>query len=211
MKLQIAFDQTNLEEALACADSIQQYADILEVGSLLIYKHGEHAVTKFKERYPEKTILADVKLVEKAKETIKLFADAGADWITVMAGTPRNIIYTATQQAHELNKRIMLDLFDASSLGQSALEAKGLGADALLFHAQTKENTQLPLSEQWDMVKGNTPVPVFIAFHGPKEVIVQDLQTIKPFGIVLGSIVTQAEKPQEIAAFFDEIAHKLES
>jgi 3-hexulose-6-phosphate synthase len=211
MKLQIAFDQTDLEQALACADQVQQYTDIFEVGSLLIYKYGEHAVVAFKERFPERIILADVKLVERAKETIALFADAGADWITVMAGTNRNIIYTATQQAHELGKRVMLDLFDASSLGQSALDAKNLGADALLFHQPFKENAQLPLAEQWDMVKGNTAVPVFVAFHGPQELIVKELQTVKPAGIVLGSMVTQAENPQQMAAYFYELAHGSEA
>lgn len=211
MKLQIAFDQTDLEQALACAEQVQEYTDIFEVGSLLIYKYGAHAVAAFKERYPDRTILADVKLVERAKETINMFADAGADWITVMAGTKSNIIYTATQQAHELGKKVMLDLFDASSLGQSALESKNLGADALLFHPPFKDNTQLPLAEQWDMVKGNTAVPIFIAFHGPQELIVKELQTVKPAGIVLGSIVSQAENPQKTAAYFYEIAHGSES
>jgi 3-keto-L-gulonate-6-phosphate decarboxylase len=68
MKLHIAFDLTDLDHALSIAQAIQQYADIFEVGSLLIYKNGMRAVARFKEQFPNKIVLADVKIADRAKD-----------------------------------------------------------------------------------------------------------------------------------------------
>ena len=86
---------TDLDKALAVAELTQNYADVIEVGSLLIYKHGDAAVRAFKERFPQKTILADAKIADHAKDAITLLAQAGADWITVLAGTNKNTVHTA--------------------------------------------------------------------------------------------------------------------
>lgn len=199
MKLQIAFDLVDLNKALDIASEVHEYADIIEVGSLLIFKHGELAVRSFKERFPQKTILADTKIVDRGKEVAQLFAQAGADWITVMAGTTRNVIHSVTQTAHELGKRVMLDLLDASSLGQSALEAKSLGADALLFHRPASEDSHVTLPERWDMVKGNTQLPIFIAALATRDTIGEVL-SVNPAGIVLSTTITQADNPAEEAS-----------
>ncbi len=208
MKLQIAFDLLDLDKALEIASEIQEYADILEVGSLLIFKHGDHAVRSFKEKFPQKAILADAKIVDRGKEVTQLFCQAGTDWITVMAGTSRNIIHNVAATAHELGKRVMLDLLDASSLGQSALEAKSLGADAILFHRSPLTDTQVTLAEQWDMVKGNTQLPVFIAAPVTRENI-QEILSVNPAGIVISSAITQADDPKETAAFFHAIIENI--
>jgi 3-hexulose-6-phosphate synthase len=204
MKLQIAFDLTDLDRALAVAEQTQMYADILEVGSLLIYKYGDLAVKKFKEKFTHKTILADAKIADQSKDAITLFAQAGADWITVMSGTNRNVIRTACTIAHELGKKVLLDLIDASSLGQSALEAKSLGADTLLFHKPTTEDEQILFSDRWEIVKGNTQLPVFIAAHVGRENIAE-LLSIGASGIVIGKAITHAADPAQEAAYIASI------
>jgi len=40
MKLQVSFDTTNLNNALQIASSIVKYTDIIEVGTLLIYRYS---------------------------------------------------------------------------------------------------------------------------------------------------------------------------
>lgn len=207
MKLQIAFDMTDLDKAISIATEVEQYADILEVGSLLIYKHGDKAVRKFKEVFPHKQILADAKIVDRGKEAAILFAQAGADWITVMAGAGKNVIYAAASAAHDLNKKIMLNLNDSPSLGQSALEAKSFGADALLFHKPSDDDAQLTFADKWDMVKGNTQLPVFISASITRETI-EEILLVNPTGIILGKSVTQSENPRAEIAYFHELINK---
>lgn len=206
MKLHIAFDLSDLEQALSIAKNIEKYADIFEVGSLLIYKNGVQAIARFKQQFPHKTVLADVKIVDRAKEATVLCSDAGADWVTVLAGARRNIIHSACNAAHERGKKVMLDLIDASSLGQSALEAKSFGVDALLLTIPSQDSSQLTFLETWDMVKGNTPLPIHISGNISAETVSSIIE-LKPSAIVIGKEITSAPNPAAEAEKFYTLLH----
>ncbi len=203
MKLQIAFDLTDLDKAVAIAVNVAPYASVLEVGSLLIYQHGVKAIEKFRETFPDKIILADIKIVDRGKQAVTTIVQAGADWVTVMAGTSKDVIHSVCTTAHDLNKSVMLDLLDACSLGQSALEAKSLGVNALLFHKPYEDDSLLFL-DKWEMVKGNTTLPIFIAGRITRE-LVDKIKTINPDGIIIGKAITEASNPAEEAKFFHDM------
>ncbi len=207
MKLHIAFDLTDLDHALSIAQSIHHHADIFEVGSLLIYKNGMQAVSRFKQQFPHKTILADLKIADRAKEATILCSDSGADWITVLAGARYNSIHSACNTAHERGKKIMLDLIDASSLGQSALEAKSFGVDALLLSIPNQDSSQLTFLETWDMVKGNTPLPVYISGNISLETLAT-IMDLNPAAIVIGKEITSAANPAAEAEKFYTLIHR---
>lgn len=201
MKLQIAFDMPDLTKALDIARSVADHSDVLELGTLLIYNHGLRAIEEFKEAFPKKTILADVKIIDRGKEAASLIANAGADWITVMAGTGREVIHAACTAAHQSNVKVMLDLADATSVGQAALEAKNLGVDALMFHQAYDEKDALILLDKWEMVRGNTPLPVFVSAKITRATVLT-ISSIKPDGIIIGKSITDADNPTQEAAFF---------
>lgn len=203
MKLQISFDLTDLQKAIDIAQQVAPYATILEVGSLLLYKYGTQSVETFRKHFPQATILVDAKISDRAKEAVTTIAAAGADWITVMAGTTQNVIHSACTTAHQLNKKIMLDLLDASSLGQSALEAKSLGVDALLFHTPHDEETSLMFLDKWDIVRGNTQLPIFISGKITRDII-DKFTAINPDGIIVGKSIIDAEDPAEEARFYQK-------
>lgn len=206
MKLQISFDTTNLAQALDVAAQVADYTDILEVGTLLIYTHGSAAVEQFKQKFPRKLVMADGKIVDRGKDAVTMFASAGADWITVMAGTSKQVIHSACTTAANLNKKIMLDLVDSTSLAQSAMEAKNLGAHAILFHQPADEQDSL-LLDKWELVKGNASVPVFVSAKINRDSIEQ-IMALKPDGIVIGRSITAAENPLQEAQFYYEMCSK---
>ncbi|BDC34377.1 3-hexulose-6-phosphate synthase [Candidatus Dependentiae bacterium Noda2021] len=207
MKLQIAFDMSNLEKALEIATQVADQADILEVGTLLLYSHGVKAVKLFKEQFPRKQILADTKIIDRGKEAISIFADAGADWVTVMAGTGKDIIHAACTAAHQAKVQVMLDLVDSAALGQSALEAKNLGVDALLFHQAFDEKESLMFHDKWEMVRGNTQLPVFISAKITRDTI-NYFMSLKSDGIIIGKSITDAPSPIEEALYFKELVSR---
>jgi len=204
MKLQIAFDITDLDDAIEHAKKVAEHSDILEIGTLLIYNHGIRAIERFREEFPKKTLLADTKIIDRGKEAVAIMAHASADWITVMAGTGKEVIHSAATMAHQSNMKVMLDLVDSASLGQSALDAKNLGADALLFHQAYDEKDALILLDKWEMVRGNTPLPIFVSAKINRTTIFNILN-IKPDGIVVGKSITDADDPKEEAAFFYDL------
>lgn len=209
MKLQVSFDLTDLDRALEIARQIHEYADVLEIGTLLIYAHGTAAIERFRAAFPDKILLTDSKIVDRGKESIALFAKAQTDWVTIMAGTNKNVIHAACSAAHERNKKVMLDLIDSKELGQSALEAKNLGADALLMHQPYDVEEPLEFLDKWEMIRGNTDLPIFISMRIGRDNI-QAILNIKPDGIILGRSITDAENPREEARFFYNLCNGIE-
>lgn len=207
MKFQISFDLNDLDKAIEIANKVVQYADILEVGSILIYKYGVKSIEEFKKNFPDKTILADIKIIDRSKPSVTLMSEAGADWITVMAGTSKEVIHMACKTAHSLGKKIMLDLIDSDSPGQSALDAKSLGADALLFHSPYDEEKPLVFLDDWDMIIGNTELPVFVSAKINRDNI-NDIIQLDPSGIIIGKAIVGADNPEEEAKFFHDLIKK---
>jgi len=204
MKLQISFDLQDLDKAIEIGSQVAVHAEILEVGSLLLYKYGIESIRRFRQTFPDKIILADSKIIDRGKEATIILSQGGTDWITIMAGTSKDVIHSTCTAAHELGKKVMLDLLDSSSLGQSALEAKSLGADALLFHKPHDEEDSLIFLDKWDMVRGNTNLPIFISGKINRDII-HKIIAIQPDGIIIGKSITDAANPGQEAAFFKEI------
>lgn len=207
MKLQISFDMPDLERAISIATLVEPYADIFEVGTLLIYHHGVKAVERFKQAFPKKIIFADCKIADRGKEAVTLFAQAGADWVTIMAGTGKDVVHIGCATADKYNIKVMLDLIDSSSIGQSALEAKNLGASALLFHQPSDEQESLTFLDKWDMAKENTNLPISVAAKIRRETI-EEVLTIKPDCIIIGRSIVEAENPALEAQYFYELCKK---
>lgn len=204
MKLQISFDIVDLKRALEIAQQVAPYADIIEIGMMLIYHHGIAAIEQFRQTLPDKTLLADAKIVDRGKQAVTAIGNTGADWISVMAGTNKNVIHSACSTAHELKKKIVLDLLDANPPAQAALDAKNLGASSLLLHQPFEAQDPMQFIEQWQMVRGNTDLPIFVSAHITRKNIEQVLQ-VKPGGIVVGRGIVEADNPAQEAAYFKKI------
>ena len=207
MRLQVSFDSHDLEKALTIAEQIKNYTDIFEVGTILIYKHGTKAIERFKTAFPQKTILADCKIADRGKEAVAQFASAGADWVTVMSGTGKDVIHAACSAAENSNVKVMLDLLDACSLGQSALDAKNLGASALLFHQPHDEQDALNFLDKWDMVKGNSTLPIYVSAKIKRDTI-EAILNVHPDGLIIGRSIVEAENPAQEAQYFYELLSK---
>ncbi|MEX0940871.1 MAG: orotidine 5'-phosphate decarboxylase / HUMPS family protein [Candidatus Babeliales bacterium] len=203
MKIQISFDLTDLDKALSIATKVAPYADSLEIGSILIYKYGLHAIEQFRKEFPDKVLLADAKIVDNGKNAVTILAEAGTNWVTVMAGTRKNIIHSVSTTAHDLGKQVMLDLLDSCSLGQSALEAKSMGVDALLLHRPHDEEDALKFMDTWDMVKGNSSLPIYVSGKITADNI-DKMRLLKPDGIVISKAITEAENPEDEAKKFKQ-------
>lgn len=207
MELQISFDFTDLKKALAIAKEVHEFADILEIGSLLIYAHGITALHEFRQNFNEAVLFSDTKIIDRGKESAALFSKADSNWISVMAGTNKNVIHAVCSSAKENGTKVMLDLIDAKESAQSALEAKNLGVDALLLHAPYDAEHSLTFLDQWELIRSNTTLPIHISAHINRENI-QDIIKVQPDGIIIGRAITESNHPREEAQFFLEVCKK---
>jgi len=204
MKLQIAFNSANLEQDLEIAQKIAHLADRIEIGPILLSKYGLLAIEKFRAALPNCRLVANSKIIEFGHDLTRLNLEAGADWVTVLAGANKNVIHTTCTIAHQMGKKVLMDLIDARSRGQSALEAKSYGIDAIMFHQPHDDYDEVALTDEWDMVKGNTDLPIFISAQITRATLQAALNLV-PYGISIGKAITQAEDPLTEAEYFHQM------
>ena len=96
MKLQLALDDITLAAALALVEDVRTYVDIIEVGTPFLYAEGLGAVRELRRRFPEKEILADMKIMDAGEHETRLALQAGADYVTVLG------VDAARRRAHAL-------------------------------------------------------------------------------------------------------------
>lgn len=204
MKLQISYDFTNLSQALEIAKQTAAFADILEVGTPLLLSEGINAIREFKKHFPDKQIVADAKLVDRVDAIIPVLAKTGANHVTILYGTNNKVIQKASSIAHSNGVKLALDLIDDETMAQGAHDAKALGVDYVLFHyPHTLEGIYSHL-DMWELVRGNTDLPVFISGSIAKH-HVADIIVLKPQGIIIGEAITMAKEPAKEAEYFKEI------
>ena len=203
MKLFISFNLLDLNKALTIAHEVNNYCDAFEIGPVLLAQYGAQGIQKFRAEFPHKIIMADTNIAEFEKEYVEIAARSGADWVTVLAGASNNTIHNTCSAAHSAGKKVMLDLIDTLSAGQSAVDAQAFGLDALIVH-NTETNNPFMLIDRWDLVRGNTKLPIFICNYVDRNNIGQ-LIKLDPAGIIIGRAITHAADPRHEANHFYNI------
>ncbi len=204
MKFQISFDALDIDHNLKIAHQVIHLVDSIEIGTLPILKHGVRVVEVFREAFPHKIIFCDTKIVDRGREVVGLFGQAGCDWVSVMGGTSKEVIQNVCTKAHDMGKKVILDILDAGSPGQAALDAKSFGVDALMFHQPYDKSGQvLIFVEDWNMLKGNTNLPIYISSKIGRDNI-DHIVALNPDGIIVGKAITESADPLAEAQFFYE-------
>lgn len=206
MKLYVLFNTVDLERAVTVAQTITEHADMIGIGSLLLYRYGTQAIETFRTALPKATLIADSKVIERGADAAQVLFDAGADWITVMAGTHRHVIQSATGVARDRGRKVMIDLTDSAEPGQSALDAQALDAHAILFQSTFDEKDVLLFNEKFDMIRGNTQLPIFVSAHVDQE-NAHFITALKPDGLVVGKHIAQATDPVAAVQAFHNLCH----
>lgn len=103
MELQLALDLVNIPEAIELVKEVEQYIDVVEIGTPVVINEGLRAVKEIKEAFPQLKVLADLKIMDAGGYEIMKASEAGADIITVLGATDDATIKGAVEEAK--NKR----------------------------------------------------------------------------------------------------------
>jgi 3-dehydro-L-gulonate-6-phosphate decarboxylase len=109
-KLQLALDTYDLPSALAPLQKAHPYLDVIEVGTILCLSEGMRAVRCIRSLFPEKTVLADVRIAEAGGLISKLAFDAGADWVTVVSGASLTTAEAVAKEARKRGGEVQIEL-----------------------------------------------------------------------------------------------------
>lgn len=205
MKLHISYNIPDLTNALEIAEQTAEFADIMGIGSLLLYKEGVKAIKTFKSTFPNKDLFVEAKIIEKAPDAVTMMAQAGARYISVLAGALNSTIKKAVETAKLFDTQIALDLFDGKANGQTAYDAKAMGIDVLVMNRLPNKIDELTgLSADWPSVRENTNLPIFITGKIDRSNL-QQIIDLKPQCIMIGAAITKASSPYQEAQYIKSL------
>lgn len=132
--LQLSLDWMTLNQALEILLDTSKNVDIIEVGTPMLFEYGLSAVKTIKEAYPDKLVLADMKIIDGGKLEVEMALRYGADIVTIMAAANDRTIEIAAQAVHDGGKLIMADLLGVKDIAARAVRLEELDVDYICVH-----------------------------------------------------------------------------
>ncbi|UCH34298.1 MAG: orotidine 5'-phosphate decarboxylase [Armatimonadota bacterium] len=133
--LQVALDFVDLDRALKCAaEAVAGGADWLEAGTPLIKSEGLDAVRALREKFPDRTIVADMKIMDAGRTELEAAAKAGADIVDVLGAAADSTIAECIEAARNYGNKVVVDLISCGSPVERARQIEQLGADYIACH-----------------------------------------------------------------------------
>ncbi|MGM0842811.1 MULTISPECIES: 3-hexulose-6-phosphate synthase [Rossellomorea] len=134
MKLQLALDLVDIPGAIALVKEVEEYIDVVEIGTPVVINEGLKAVKEVKAAFPDLTVLADLKIMDAAGYEVSQASAAGADIITILGTAEDESIKGAVEEARKQGKQILVDMIAVKDVAARAKELDELGADYICVH-----------------------------------------------------------------------------
>lgn len=200
MQLQMAIDVADLQGALALAGQTAQWVDIFEVGTPLLLREGLHAVRALKERLPDKTVLADTKIVDGGAMECGDAVRAGADIVTVLAIADEATVSEVVAVAHEHGRRVMADLIMVPDIPDAARRMQALGVDYVCVHTgvDAQKSGRTPLGDLERLLTAAPPENAAVAGGIGPDTVAQ-YAALRPAILIAGSALAGAADPRAAA------------
>lgn len=134
MELQLALDLVNIPEAIEVVKEVEEYIDIVEIGTPVVINEGLHAVKAVKDAFPNLKVLADLKIMDAAGYEVMKASEAGADIVTILGAAEDMSIKGAVEEAQKQGKKILVDMIAVKDLAGRAKELDEMGVDYICVH-----------------------------------------------------------------------------
>jgi len=134
LKLQLALDLVNIEEAKQVVQEVQDHIDIVEIGTPVVINEGLRAVREIKEAFPGLIVLADLKVMDAGGYEVMKASEAGAGIVTVLGATDDATIIGAVEEGKKQGSEILVDMINVKDIEQRAKEVDALGVDYICVH-----------------------------------------------------------------------------
>lgn len=150
--LQLALDFVDLPRALQVAEeSVAGGADWLEAGTPLIKSEGLQAVRELKTRWPNHTIVADMKTMDAGRAEVEYAAKAGARVVGVLGAASDATIRECIEAARNYGAEIVVDMIQVADVVTRAKEVEAMGAGYIGIHIAIDE--QMQGKTPWDTLR----------------------------------------------------------
>ena len=196
--VQIALDFVNLNRALKVAEAAAAGgADWLEAGTPLIKSEGLDCLRALRRRFPQKTLVADMKIMDVGRIESESAFKAGANVVCVLGVADDSTIKECVEAAKNYGGRVMVDLLGVSDPTRRAKEVEKMGIDYIGMHTSIDEQMRGkdPFSQLRE-VSLTVSVPVAVAGGINSETAAKAIDAGASV-IIVGGAVIKAKYPQE--------------
>jgi 3-hexulose-6-phosphate synthase/6-phospho-3-hexuloisomerase len=133
--VQIALDLIDLPRAIQIAEeAVRGGVTWIEAGTPLIKAEGMEAVRALREKFPDLTIIADMKTMDAGAIEVEIAAKAGANIVLILGVSPDSMISEAVLAGRKYGVKIGTDLIATNDPVKRAVELEKLGVDIINIH-----------------------------------------------------------------------------
>ena len=193
--LQLALDFVDLDRALRVAEeAVKGGVDWLEAGTPLIKSEGLEAVRRIKAKFPDKVIVADMKVMDAGRIEVECAAKAGADIVDVLGAAPDATIRECIRAGKNYGAKIVVDTIGIKSVRERAVEVEKMGADFLTVHIAIDEQMEgVRRFEHLREITSAVSIPVAVAGGINSETAPEALKAGAGIVIVGGAITKSSD------------------
>jgi len=204
-KLQVALDFVDLDRAMKVAEAaVAGGADYVEAGTPLIKSEGLDAVRRLRERFPGRTVIADMKTMDAGKIEAESAAKAGANVMTVCGTAAESTIRECVEAGRQYGIEVAVDLLGVADPAALAGRCEEIGVSWLGVHCPI--DAQMlgadPLAELREL-RGRTHLTLAVAGGLNSETAAAAAEAGADV-IIVGGAITKAVDPQQAAAAIRE-------
>ena len=188
--LQVALDFVDLPRAMKCArEAVNGGADWLEAGTPLIKSEGLNAVRELRKQFPDKTIVADMKIMDAGRTEVEIASKSGANIVCVLGAASDATIKECVEAAHNYGAKIQADMIAIKDAKKRAIEVARLGVDYIGIHCSIDDQmaARNPFSELKDIAK-HLSIPIAVAGGINSETVSDAVKSGASIVIVGGAI-----------------------
>ncbi len=200
MELQLALDLVNISEAKAVVQEVQEYIDVVEIGTPVVINEGLKAVEEIKETFPSLKVLADLKIMDAGAYEVMKASEAGASIITILGATDDSTIKGAVEEAKKQGTQILVDMINVKNLEQRAKEVDALGVDYICVHTgyDLQAEGETPF-EQLQTIKRVVKNAKTAVAGGIKLNTLPEVVQSQPDLVIVGGGITSEQDKRKIA------------
>jgi 3-hexulose-6-phosphate synthase/6-phospho-3-hexuloisomerase len=199
--LQIALDFVVLNRAMKLAEeAVEGGADWLEAGTPLIKSEGLDAVRELRSRFPDKTIIADMKIMDAGRIEAESAAKAGANIVGVLGVSSDATIKECIEAGRNYGFEVIVDMIGVSDVATRAKQVEEFGANYVGIHIAIDEQMEgvAPFDKLRQVAKA-VSIPIAIAGGINSETVVDAIDAGASI-IVVGGAITKSPDAKSATA-----------
>ncbi len=203
--VQIALDFVNLNRALKVAEAATAGgADWLEAGTPLIKSEGLDCLRALRRRFPQKTVVADMKIMDVGRIESESAFKAGANVVCVLGVADDSTIKECVEAAKNYGGKVMVDLLGVSEPTRRARKVEKMGIDYIGMHTSIDEQMRGkdPFSRLRE-VSRTVNVPIAVAGGINSETAAKAIDAGASV-VIVGGAVIKAKDPREATRVIKE-------